>query len=252
MPRMRILRLAFVVLLPLLLPPAFAQQRIVTMATTDWPPYYSQNLPGGGHVTEITREAFKRVGYQLDVTWMPWKRAQLEVKDGRFMGLLGAYKTAEREGYALYNKDPISVALTGIFTTEDKDIDAQNLNDLEGYTIGLLRGTSISREFDEADLGKYFVNSEESVLGMLEAGRVDAIAGDYYVFQSVLESRNTNLPLKTVIILSNENIYNAFSRQVEGYEALMRDFDRGLELIKSDGTYDRILNTPIAEAIPGQ
>lgn len=210
------------------------------MATTDWAPYYSPDLPGGGHVTEITREAFKRVGYELQVSWMPWKRAQLEVANGRFMGLLGAYRTSEREAYALYHDDPVSMALTGIFGTDDQNIEAETLDHLKDQTIALLRGTSISSEFDQADLTKYYVNSEESVLKVLLAGRANLVAGDYYVFREIMKDLRPGAPLKAVIILSQEGIYNAFSKRVEGHETIVRDFNRGLEMIKSDGTYDRI------------
>ena len=76
---------------------------------------------------------------------------------------------------------------------------------------------------------------------MLLAGRVDTIAGDFWVFSGIVKKLKINRPLRTVMILGEEHLFNAFSKKVENYEKLKEDFDRGLELIKADGTYNNIL-----------
>lgn len=46
-------------------------------------------------------------------------------------------------------------------------------------------------------------------------------------------------------------LFNAFSKSVEGHERRLRDFNRGLRLIKENGTYHQILkmhglDTPVS------
>ena len=59
----------------LLTPVTEAEQRAITLATVNWEPYYSEQLPDGGPVTEVTKEAFRQVGYEALIKFIPWKRA---------------------------------------------------------------------------------------------------------------------------------------------------------------------------------
>jgi len=43
--------------------------------TVDWAPFYAQNLAGQGFYSVLTREAFARAGYELEISFVPWKRA---------------------------------------------------------------------------------------------------------------------------------------------------------------------------------
>ncbi|MCP4111389.1 MAG: hypothetical protein GY749_38640, partial [Desulfobacteraceae bacterium] len=51
------------------------QEKSIVLATMNWEPIYGKSLPEGGVFTAVTREAFRRGGYRLDVKFVPWKRA---------------------------------------------------------------------------------------------------------------------------------------------------------------------------------
>jgi polar amino acid transport system substrate-binding protein len=211
------------------------------MVSTNWEPYYSEYLPGGGPVPEVTREAFAKMGYEVEISWIPWARAQRDVENGTYMGLLGPYKTAQRQEYAVYSAKPLATALTGIFGVDGTDLEAASLEEMMPYSIGVLRGSAVSKEFDESNLSKHLTNTEGSAIRMLLSKRVDAIAGDYYVFSTLLRKINPERTLETIMILSREGIYNAFSKKVKNHKQLKDDFDQGFKLIKADGTYAAIL-----------
>ena len=77
--------------------------RLVKMATAPWAPYYSPDLPNGGYIPDITREAFKRVGYDFEVEYMPWKRALEMSRKGRYDGILGVFYSEERGEYFIFS-----------------------------------------------------------------------------------------------------------------------------------------------------
>ena len=67
--------------LTLTLPWAHASET-VTLASTEYPPYYGSSLPQGGVIAEIARQAFKRTGYELRIEWDPWARALKTAQEG--------------------------------------------------------------------------------------------------------------------------------------------------------------------------
>ena len=52
-----------------------ASEKTLNIVADNYPPYYGEDLPNGGVLTEIIVEAFRRAGYELKIKWVPWKRA---------------------------------------------------------------------------------------------------------------------------------------------------------------------------------
>lgn len=67
------------------------------VAALDWPPYYGPDLEGGGVFARITRAAFERVGYRIEIDWMPWQRALAMGERGAYDLVLGGYDAPERK-----------------------------------------------------------------------------------------------------------------------------------------------------------
>ncbi|MDC0254645.1 transporter substrate-binding domain-containing protein [Bacteriovoracales bacterium] len=224
------------------IPFLYAGEKTVTLATTDWPPYYGKKLNNGGPIVEITKEAFKRVGIKSKVYWLPWTRAQTEVKNGKFSALLGAYKTPEREKYALYNSTPLGFTVTGIFSINRKDKTVDKLEALKGKRICHLRGTSVAAAFDNAKfLSKRAVGSESSCMMMVLKKRVQLVAGSQFVFGAILKKLNSKASLNPIFIFEKTPMFNAFSKKSPDYEKIKASFDKGLDLIKKDQTYEKIM-----------
>jgi len=171
----------------------------VTLATTNWAPYYAQSLPHGGPLVEVTREAFKRVGYDIKMSWLPWKRALSKVNKGGFSAIVGAYKTLEREELLLFNEEPLGYVENGIFLIDQASVNYSKVTELKNTSICLATGTSISPEFDSASyLKKHVTHSQVTCIELLLKKRVEAIAGDEVVLKALLKERNNKWQLKSV------------------------------------------------------
>lgn len=68
----------------------YANQRVVLVAGERLP-YIAESLQNNGYVFEVASEAFKRVGYDLDVEYYPIARATKLAQEGRVTGLLPMY-----------------------------------------------------------------------------------------------------------------------------------------------------------------
>ena len=198
-----------------------------------------------GYLVAITKEAFKRVGYDVDVTYMPWNRALVNVMEGRNEALLAAYYTDERAGKMLYSH---SIGQTEIvlFRRLETTIKYSSLQDLKSYRIGMIRGAVISKEFDAANyLGKIDLTSPDLMIKMLLAGRIDLLVEQRKVIQTYLKNQfPKDAKLLTALDppLQISKYFCAFSKKIPRHAKVVRDFNQGLLLIKKDGTFQKIID----------
>ena len=159
-------------------------QHTVNIVTTNWPPFYSEEILNGGPLTQVSTEAFKSVGYGVKIEFLPWKRALVYVKTGEADALLGAYKNEERKTFAYYTESILGEARSAIIARKGSSITYDSWEKLKPYVIGILMGTSISKKFDSAkgNLGITEHSSEPKLIKLLESNRLDLIAGSEQVF----------------------------------------------------------------------
>jgi len=220
------------------------QAREITMCTLNWEPYYGSDLPRQGFFTELVRTAFERAGHTVKVEFMPWARAMLEVKQGDREVLLGAYYTEER-AKTYRASESIYTDKVGLVARKDLGIDSfDSLRELTDYTIGLGRGYAVSEEFDSADyLDKEPEKSQVLNIRKFYAGRIDMIAGSFASIRYLAQQQDRDLSRMVFMepALKENTLHIMVSRAIPDSKELLADFHRGLEEIREDGTYDRIL-----------
>ena len=222
-----------------------ADDKIIVLAhETSWPPHYGKDLKQGGYTVEIIKEALKRVGYELETVWLPWKRAQVEAARGDYDGLGASYYNEERANKFAYS-DPIATTEVVFFKRTEDDIKYSNLEDLKPYKIGTGFGYGYPEQFVKADyLKKIEAYELKTNITRLLHKRVDLIIGSrkailFYLKQKYPDRINSleilGNPLETL------SLYVLFSKKKPDYKQKIEDFNRGLKMIKEDGTYQKIM-----------
>ena len=210
----------------------------------NYPPYYGKELRNGGVLTEIVVESLKRVGYDVEIKFVPWKRALEGAKAGKYDGLFTLWYREEREEWFVYS-DPISPASeTGFYKRTDKDISFETFEDLKPYTIGVGRGYATPPGLDEASLKTSLAKDDEENLRKLHKGRVDLALTDKLVAKYIIDSRIPDAApdLKWLPpTLHVETNHFAISRKAENFNTKIADFNRGLAAIEADGTLEMII-----------
>jgi polar amino acid transport system substrate-binding protein len=222
-----------------------ANEKVIVLANeTSWEPHYGKELKNGGYTTEITREALKRVGYELKIKWLPWKRALVMAEKGIFDGLGASYYTTQRAKVFEYS-NIVANTQTVFFKLKDKDIKYLKLEDLKPYKIGIGAGYAYPKSFTDADyLNKEIANKLELNVKKLLNKRVDLIIGSKKVILSSINKnfKDDNDKFEMVLPpLESLPLYISFSKKSPNYLQKIKDFNRGLDMIKSDGTYDKIM-----------
>jgi polar amino acid transport system substrate-binding protein len=204
----------------------------------------------GGFLLEITKEAFKRVGYTVKVEYQPWNRALAGVMEGTSEALLGAQRTDERAAKMEYS-DVIGQSSMVFFALKKSNITYTGLESLKPYSIGVTGNNTITPEFQAATyLKKEEVPDLLTNVRKLLAGRVQLIVEKRSV---VIDALRTKFPESADTVVALEppvktiQFYNAFSKKWPNHEQAAKDFNRGLDLISKDGTLKSILGKGLHE-----
>jgi len=226
--------------------PCVAGKRF-TFLTVDFPPYYGQDLPEYGWVSEVAKAALEIQGYEVEIRFVPWVKALEDTQAGYYDALLGAYYTAERaEKY--YFTAPIAQVRTGFFKRTDKKVSFKQLKELKDYKIGVVEGYATSKQFDTADyLNKVAVTDLDVGLKMLYEGSLELMADSEvvgnYRLKHFLEKKESGISSKIEFlkpVLAMNKIYVAISKKAPNAYRKLIDFNQGLRKIYLNGTFRKI------------
>jgi len=220
------------------------QARDISMLTVEWAPHYGSELPEQGLTTAIVKAAFKAEGHNSAVDFIPWARALKEVEVGNSDVVMGAYHNNEREQAYIFS-DPIYFLQLGLIARPGLGVsEYKTLRDLTPYSIGISRGFANSEEFDAASyLDKHVATFPNLNIRKLFRGRIDMAVMNFDLFR--YEARKEGFCISNVEFmeppLETHGLFLMASRQVADGEKIIQDFNRGLDKIRKNGEFDRIV-----------
>ncbi len=221
---------------------ATAPQKTVSLVTSIFPPYKDPELPDNGLLVAITRAAFDRVGYQLQITYRPWARILVEIKSGSYDGILGVWFRVERQAWLAYSR-PIGVNRVVLFKHKDFPFKFTGFDSLKPYTIGVVRGYASTPEFTAANLNVEDVTSDEQNVDKLVNRRIEFTLMDDLVMHNLLRKKYPNISVieEVGLVVESEDTFVGFSKDALGYQQKIIDFNIGLKKIRQDGTFASIM-----------
>ncbi|WP_186647151.1 extracellular solute-binding protein [Fluviispira vulneris] len=231
---------------------AFSVNKAVTFSTSEQEPYIGSKLENNGYAASIVSEAYRRMGYKVKFEIYPFVRAKFLAENGKVDGLIPSNcdKTSEKN---FSFSDPFPGNKLVILKKKSFKIDVninpnslkETLKKLNKYSFGVIRGTSISPEFDSAN----FINKQESVneiqlIDKLMHDRIDFAVLDKFTVADLIAKERPNYIGKIDVLkpeIAKNPFHIAFSKKNPGYKKLQIDFNRGLKLIANDGTLEKIM-----------
>lgn len=214
------------------------------LASVDWPPFYSKSLVNNGFYAEISKEAFRRGGYEMSITFLPWARALREASTGNFDGLLGAYYSDDREKSFIYT-DPVAFNDEVFVTKADSSINT--LDEALVTRISGMRATVPVEELKATGIQVVEVGNMEQSIIMLYFNRVDVLVGGHFEFLSQLEkiTDSSSVKLSDFRIISppysSLSLHNPITKKRKDAVEIVNAFNLGLTSMKKDGTYQSLL-----------
>ncbi len=226
-------------LLPLA-PAARAADPIQILAV-HFPPYEikdpEDDLPGFD--VEVLTSAFKRVNRKASVEFLPWKRAVHLAEQGNAAGVLSCAYNAGREKNFIFS-DVLSQATRGFYVHPDFDATGPvNVDFAKGYSVTAVSGYVSAKTLTEHKVSFDPSPTDIAAIRKLINRRVEMFytsqeAADYIGRSDNLANRMKFLPVKVI------PYYVCFSRKWPDVEKLVKDFNRGLRILRQDGQYQKI------------
>jgi polar amino acid transport system substrate-binding protein len=214
--------------------------KTVPICVGDFPPYNSHVLPKNGPVIEIANEAFRRSGYQMQFKFMPWARILKEGEHGQ-CGILGIWRNAQRDLIFDYTQ-PIIKQELGFFARRGSLYDLSNPRTLESLSIGVERSSYLPPALENSRLRFDLASSLHTNLLKLAKHRIDLAYGNkaagFYMIKTDKDLQNLEWQTPSLEI---KETYLAFAKTHTEKEALLGAFNRGLDSMKADGSYKKIL-----------
>lgn len=212
------------------------------VAEDDWYPY--SGLKDGrleGIAVDITREAFKAEGVDVEFDVMNYDRGMLLTKDGKAIGCFDAPRTQEIEDVYFWHNEPLFVGRSFFYATSDYSGTIDSVNDIGARKLGLTQGYGYGNAIDmNDDLNKEYSKTDEIILKKLIAQRLDFIVLYDRVAEYLISKLNVRGKVKPVGSSESTGLYIAFSKNHPDGKKFCDIFSSGLGKIKNSGAYQRI------------
>jgi polar amino acid transport system substrate-binding protein len=218
----------------------------VVLVTDEYPPYVLGKGERPGLLTEIVSAAFAEAGLETRVLYRPWRRCALMVREGDAFGAYPYARTEERAGYAWFSES-IWTCRNVFFYLQGRmgAFDYTSLEALRGYTIAGTSGHYYEEIFRQKGLTVDYAPGEASGVRRLWELRAALFAEDELVGWTLI---NRIFPSRAHLFRSTPTPWNLnpqhlmVSRTYPGSRELLDRFNKGLEAIRRDGTYDRLVD----------
>lgn len=220
------------------------------LATLEWPPYSSPELPGGGASVVVARKAFAAVGMELEVRFYPWKRAvDTGLRAEGYMGYMPEY-AAQRLGSVCELSQRMGDSPLGLVEHEGHPLVWDSVEDLSKYTLGVVAGYVNTEEFDrlmnEGKLDVRPVADDVTNIRKVSGGRIQGAVMDRNVFRYLMAEDSHVRGMEGEVrfnerLLEGKGLYVCFRKDDKGKR--LRDlFNEGLSTFDAKLVQDEYID----------
>ncbi|WP_020407927.1 substrate-binding periplasmic protein [Hahella ganghwensis] len=222
----------------------------IHIATGEYPPWASQQLPHEGVISHVIAESFKEAGIQVEFHYFPWARSYDLARQGQH-DAASYWACSEKHQEDFYCSTPIIQEETVFFHLKSSSFTHwMTLDDLRPFKIGATAGYTYTPEFWEAaESGRITVDTvSEDIQSfrMLIYGRVDLSIMGKIAGLRLLRSRFSRDEASQIIYdpqpLVLQPMSLLFPKAKSHSLQLLFLFNRGFEKLKESGVYDELMS----------
>jgi polar amino acid transport system substrate-binding protein len=194
-----------------------------------------------GYSWDVVRESLHSQGLTIVLNVAPWARAMAQLKEGKAELLFPAGENKIRRKLYAYSEMPVNTARMLIYTRSDSTLNWNGLKQLNNVTIAALRGFNYGDQWNELDplrVNKYAVNTIRTGFKMLRAGHVDGFIGYEANWDHAIRALGWHGQFVKQPVFHEAKEYCITLLENVGAQSYLRDFDRGMEILKENGTLE--------------
>lgn len=235
---------------------AEASEVVTIAAEDDWAPYSSMRADRSGPeglAPALVKAAFKTQDVDVRFEVLPFSRCLHYADKGLVVGCFDTTRTEANKDQYYWHPTPLFQEELGIFGRVDEGASKElTQKDLEGQTVGVTLGYTYPTDFmQNGHITKLSAASDGNLVKMLVAKRVNYILlntmpGYYRIkHEPVLKAQ-----IKRVGSIRVDSFWVSFSRAHPDGKRMSETFEKGLQAIKANGEYDRMMTAFKRELTP--
>ena len=166
----------------------------VKFASSDWPPFTGQDLPGQGEFTQKVVEVLCSIGFNTTIDFFSWQELLREIRkaDSPYIGYFPEYQLADDRVVLSAPLDRSEVGLAVL----DPTLHNLTFERLTQKKIGVVRGyintQYIDQAIDQRQLNPVYADSDKANIQHAVNGAIDAIVIDKKVLKYLLKTQITS------------------------------------------------------------
>jgi polar amino acid transport system substrate-binding protein len=218
----------------------------LTLATGEWAPYVSENLPGKGFTTEIVQAACREAGLDVKLEFGTWSRASGRVEQDEIFAGYPYMPTEARAEFAWFS-DPIAFSRNVLFYNKELNpgFRFKNVEQLKKYRVGGMRGYFYVDTFKKAGVDIDYTRKAVLSFKKLLHDRIDVFPSNELVGWSLVRKRFDKEKVSKLATskkpLNEKKLTLMVSKDYPNARELMQRFNSGLAAIMESGEYQRIM-----------
>lgn len=227
-----------------------AESKTITLVADYWPPY--NGTPGAvheGYMVTLVRLVFEPLGYQVTYKMLPWKRAIIETRKGRFNAVIGA--TRKETPDFIFPEQEAGISYLSFFVNKRSQWRYQHPGSLSTVYLGAIDGYDYNDWFlDYLDANpdrvylRYGYAPLRDNLSLLVNGRLDAVAGDVkavrWIANELAVSNQIQHAGKDTSVAA-QRIYHAFSPAKKSSAKYAELLSQGIESLRQSGELQKLM-----------
>jgi multiple sugar transport system substrate-binding protein len=222
-------------------PTNLASNTIISLSTYEIPPYVGKDLLNQGATSEIVNQAFLASDLTTETQFFPAARAFTTAAQGITTATYPITLDSKYDSSLLLS-NPFPGIQLGLLR---KTANTNQSHNVSGKTVGVLRGTfenTVKQQLKGADIQK--ANSNEMLLKMLFAGRIDYVFIDKFTAADLMVSQFPHMIGKMEFVKESSttiNFHLGIKESSVDSHITLKAFNNGLKQISSNGVLDNIL-----------
>jgi polar amino acid transport system substrate-binding protein len=219
----------------------------VRLVTLEYPPYTTQSRANGGSMIELAKRAFAISGHTAIIEFRPWARAQQEMRQGKYDGILLLWPE-EVTAAGLVASRPLAYSEMGFFVRKDAPLTFSTLEQLKGQRVGVARGYDYPDSIMNSGIVPEEAVDDLTNLRKLAAKRFNLVLLEHQVGLDLLR-QHPELQEKLTWqgqTLARVPLFIGFREPESGKPDWQALFAQGMKELMSTGEYLQILQSTSA------
>lgn len=218
----------------------------IRLVSDVWPPFTDEETKPH-EALDLVQGALRRAGVRSTSTIITFSAALTGLEQGKFDGSAAMWKTPEREQYLLFSRPYLENRLL-LVARKGESVAFSRVGELRGKRLALTRGYGYGDAVTKAaGVQIVYRDSDTECLRAVLAKEADYLLLDelmvrhLYAFYS---DKANDLIVPGLLPIVRYPLHFALRKDYPNAAKIMADFDRNIERMQADGTYNVVLHVP--------